>query len=52
MAARPDVGSVVHAHSRAANEFAALDLPLRPLDHAASLFCYPDIPRFVADPAA
>ena len=46
MAARPDVGSVVHTHSPAANEFAALDEPLRPLDHAGSLFCYPDIPRF------
>jgi L-fuculose-phosphate aldolase len=46
MAARPDVGSVVHTHSSAANEFAALDVPLHPLDHAGSLFCYPDIPRF------
>src|SRR5690348_13151446 len=46
MTARPDVGSVVHTHSPAANEFAALDVPLRPLDHAGSLFCYPDIPRF------
>jgi ribulose-5-phosphate 4-epimerase/fuculose-1-phosphate aldolase len=46
MAARPDVGSVVHTHSPAANEFAALEVPLRPLDHAGSLFCYPDIPRF------
>jgi ribulose-5-phosphate 4-epimerase/fuculose-1-phosphate aldolase len=46
MAARPDVGSVVHTHSPAANEFAALDVPLRPLDHAGSLFCYPEIPRF------
>jgi len=46
MAARPDVGSVVHTHSSAANEFAALDVPMRPLDHAGSLFCYPDIPRF------
>jgi ribulose-5-phosphate 4-epimerase/fuculose-1-phosphate aldolase len=46
MAARPDIGSVVHTHSSAANEFAALDVPLRPLDHAGSLFCYPDIPRF------
>ena len=46
MAVRPDVGSVVHTHSPAANEFAALDVPLRPLDHAGSLFCYPDIPRF------
>ena len=46
MVARPDVGSVVHTHSPAANEFAALDVPLRPLDHAGSLFCHPDIPRF------
>ena len=46
MAARPEVGSVVHTHSPAANEFAALDVPLRPLDHAGSLFCYPDVPRF------
>ena len=46
MAARADVGSVVHTHSPAANEFAALDVALRPLDHAGSLFCYPDIPRF------
>ena len=46
MAARPDVGAVVHTHSAAANAFAALDTPLVPLDHAGSLFCYPDIPRF------
>jgi L-fuculose-phosphate aldolase len=46
MERRPDLGSVVHTHSSAANQFAALDVPLRPLDHAGSLFCYPDIPRF------
>lgn len=46
MAARPDVGAVVHTHSASANAFAALGVPLRPLDHAGSLFCYPDIPRF------
>jgi ribulose-5-phosphate 4-epimerase/fuculose-1-phosphate aldolase len=46
MAARPDVGAVVHTHSPNACQFAALDVPLRPLDHAGSLFCYPDIPRF------
>jgi ribulose-5-phosphate 4-epimerase/fuculose-1-phosphate aldolase len=46
MAARPDIGAVVHTHSAAANAFAALDVPLRPLDHAGALFCYPDIPRF------
>ena len=43
---RPDVGAVVHTHSDPANAFAALDIPLRPLSHAGSLFCYPDIPRF------
>jgi ribulose-5-phosphate 4-epimerase/fuculose-1-phosphate aldolase len=46
MAARPDAGAVVHTHSAAANAFCALDVPLRPLDHAGSLFCYPQIPRF------
>jgi ribulose-5-phosphate 4-epimerase/fuculose-1-phosphate aldolase len=46
MALRPDVGSVVHTHSPAANQFSALDVPLRPLDHAGSLFCYPSVPRF------
>jgi ribulose-5-phosphate 4-epimerase/fuculose-1-phosphate aldolase len=46
MAARPDVGAVVHTHSAAANAFSALDQPLVPLDHAGSLFCHPDIPRF------
>jgi L-fuculose-phosphate aldolase len=46
MAARPDAGAVVHTHSAAACQFAALDVPLRPIDHAGSLFCYPDIPRF------
>jgi L-fuculose-phosphate aldolase len=46
MAARPDVGAVVHTHSSAANAFAALGVPLRPLDHAGALFCYPQIPRF------
>jgi L-fuculose-phosphate aldolase len=46
MAARPDVGAVVHTHSAAACQFAALGEPLLPLDHAGSLFCYPAIPRF------
>ena len=46
MAARPDVGAVVHTHSASANAFSALDGPLLPLDHAGSLFCYPEIPRF------
>jgi ribulose-5-phosphate 4-epimerase/fuculose-1-phosphate aldolase len=44
---RDDVGAVVHTHSDAANAFSALDVPLRPLSHAGSLFSYPDIPRFI-----
>jgi L-fuculose-phosphate aldolase len=46
MACRADVGAVVHTHSDAANAFSALDVPLRPLSHAGSLFSYPDVPRF------
>jgi ribulose-5-phosphate 4-epimerase/fuculose-1-phosphate aldolase len=46
MARRADVGAVVHTHSHAANAFAALDVPIRPLSHAGSLFSYPDVPRF------
>jgi ribulose-5-phosphate 4-epimerase/fuculose-1-phosphate aldolase len=46
MARRSDVGAVVHTHSDAANAFSALDVPLRPLSHAGSLFSYPDVPRF------
>jgi ribulose-5-phosphate 4-epimerase/fuculose-1-phosphate aldolase len=46
MARRADVGTVVHTHSDAANAFSALDVPLRPLNHAGSLFSYPDVPRF------
>lgn len=46
MARRADVGAVVHSHSDAANAFSALDVPLRPISHAGSLFSYPDVPRF------
>jgi ribulose-5-phosphate 4-epimerase/fuculose-1-phosphate aldolase len=46
MARRADVGAVVHTHSDAANAFSALDVPVRPLNHAGSLFSYPDVPRF------
>lgn len=46
MAQRGDVGAVVHSHSDAANAFSALDVPIRPLNHAGSLFSYPDVPRF------
>jgi ribulose-5-phosphate 4-epimerase/fuculose-1-phosphate aldolase len=46
LAARPDVGAVVHTHSIAAAAFAATDQPLRPLTHDAVPFLAPDIPRF------
>ncbi len=46
LARRADVGAVVHTHSDAANAFSSLDVPLRPLNHAGSLFAYPAIPRF------
>ena len=46
MARQGDVGTVVHSHSDAANAFSALDVPIRPLSHAGSLFSYPDVPRF------
>src|ERR1700749_2242088 len=46
MAARGDVGAVVHSHSDAANAFSALDVPILPLNHAGSLFSYPDVARF------
>ena len=44
--ARPDVGAVVHTHPRAATAFAALETPLRALDHDGVLFSEPDVPRF------
>ncbi len=46
MERRGGVGAVVHTHSDAANSFSALDVPLRPLSHAGSLFCHPGIPSF------
>jgi len=46
MAARPDVGSVVHTHSAAAVAFAALDVPLRAISHDGVEFAEPQIPRF------
>ena len=46
MAARPDVGAVVHTHAPAAVAFAALDVPLRPISHEGTLFVPPDIARF------
>lgn len=46
MAARPDVGAVVHTHSRAAVALAATGQPLLPVSHEGVLFWPPDIPRF------
>jgi ribulose-5-phosphate 4-epimerase/fuculose-1-phosphate aldolase len=46
MRARPDIGAVVHTHSRAAVALAASGQPLRPVSHEANLFVPPDVPRF------
>lgn len=46
MAARPDVGAVVHTHSRYAVALAAGGHELRPVSHEGSLFSPPGVPRF------
>jgi L-ribulose-5-phosphate 4-epimerase len=46
MRARPDVGAVVHTHSRPAVAFGALGVPLRAISHEANLFVPPDLARF------
>ncbi|MGV9868150.1 class II aldolase/adducin family protein [Rhodococcus koreensis] len=46
MAARPDVGGVVHAHSPHAVALAAAGVDLRPVSHAATYFVPPAVPRF------
>jgi ribulose-5-phosphate 4-epimerase/fuculose-1-phosphate aldolase len=46
MRARPDVGSVVHTHSPAAVALGALNVPLRPISHEATLLVPPDLARF------
>jgi ribulose-5-phosphate 4-epimerase/fuculose-1-phosphate aldolase len=46
MRARPDVGTVVHTHSRPAVALGALGVPLRPISHEANLFVPPDLARF------
>ncbi|GAA1003526.1 hypothetical protein Aple_003940 [Acrocarpospora pleiomorpha] len=47
MAARLDIGAVVHSHGEAAATFASLDVPLRALNHAAAPFLeQTDIPRY------
>jgi ribulose-5-phosphate 4-epimerase/fuculose-1-phosphate aldolase len=46
LAARSDVGSVVHTHAPHAVAFAATEEPLRPVSHEGCLFVPPDIARF------
>ena len=46
MAARPDVGGVVHSHPEHSVALAAAGQKLLPVSHAANMFVPPDIPRF------
>ena len=46
MLARPDVGGVVHVHSRHAVALGASGQPLRPVSHEANYFVPPAVPRF------
>ena len=46
MAARDDVGSVVHTHAHHAVAFGATEQPLRPVSHEGTLFVPPDVARF------
>lgn len=46
LAARPDIGAVVHSHPAAAVAFASLGAPLRPVSHEATLFVPPELARF------
>lgn len=46
MAARPDVGGVVHTHPPHAMALAAAGHELRPVSHAANFFVPPAVPRF------
>jgi L-ribulose-5-phosphate 4-epimerase len=48
MAARPDVGGVVHVHSPHAVALAASGQPLLPVSHAANYFAPAGVPRFTA----
>lgn len=48
MAARDDVGAVVHTHSPAAVALGASGAPLQPLSHEGTLFVPPDVARFSA----
>lgn len=46
IAARPDVGGVVHTHSPHAVALAAAGVPLLPVSHAATYFVPPVVPRY------
>ena len=46
LAARPDVGAVVHTHPPHAVALAAAGAPLLPVSHAANWFVPPAVPRF------
>lgn len=46
MAARPDVGGVVHTHPDHCVALAAAGESLLPLSHAATMFVPPEVPRF------
>jgi L-ribulose-5-phosphate 4-epimerase len=46
MAARLDVGCVIHTHPPAPVAFAAIDEPLHPVSHEASFFVPPELPCF------
>jgi L-fuculose-phosphate aldolase len=46
MAARPDVGGVVHTHPDHCVALAAAGGTLLPLSHAATMFVPPEVPRF------
>jgi L-fuculose-phosphate aldolase len=48
LAARPDVGAVVHTHPPHAVALAATGQPLLPVSHAATMFVPPEVPRFTA----
>ena len=46
LAARPDVGAVVHSHPPHAIALAAAGDDLRPVSHGATMFVRPDVPKF------
>lgn len=48
LAARPDVGAVVHTHPPHAVALAAAGVQLRAVSHAANWFVPPEVPRFTA----